>query len=236
MSYFESQQKVQYHQPHWNKSEINDKITRATPTSQFLNLSPFEDNFRQYDRPFKSDLIKENWNFAMPRDWSKITHQEATNVGCRSHGRIGQQQLQSSDEILLNILEEQQQHISIQKNQILLLEEQYAEQQTQISALKRRIQQLQNDADDTDHSQQNGQGPNEMTTADDADDVQTSFDERSAAHLANEKIFSNIGKLPESFYKGNATMRNSSAIFNYRINELLCSNQQPDINITAAQA
>lgn len=222
LSYFESPQKGQ---PRQSYRTSENKINQPAPASKFLTRSPFEINFRQYDRALRTELIKENC-FSRPVDNNKCrknAHQEATNVGFSFHGRIGEQKLQSSDEILLNILEDQQKHISIQKNQILLLEEQSLEQQKEIYILKHRIQELQNDADE------DRINANESTNFSGMPRLIDVLDEKNAAHFANEKMISG-----ESLHAGDAdAIRNSSAIFNYKINKLLSVNQHSDINITA---
>ncbi|KAG4074130.1 hypothetical protein HA402_014335 [Bradysia odoriphaga] len=77
-------------------------------------------------------------------DLSKMADQQANNAVFSPRGMASEQPFQShsSNEILLNILEEQQHHIAMQRNQILMQEKQNLEQQKEICILEYQIQQL----------------------------------------------------------------------------------------------
>lgn len=262
----------QYYLPQRSKSETIDKITNVTQKPERVNRSPFDIHFRQCDGFLKrSELIKENFlsrpslmlgkNQHQSHKLSKVPHQEARNVGFAFHGMIEQyKQMQSCDEILLNILEEQQQHISIQQHQILMQEKQSLEQQKQICILQRQIDHLllQNQADDI-GLQQNGQKcvtGKEMSAVDMLNVLETkncaagpmNLDCRMSAFIEDidgeenvpnfgiEKIIPHIGLSRERgdvLFDRSDNAITTSAIFNYKINELVSSNRPSDVNITA---
>lgn len=271
-TFSESQWKNQHYWPQRNKSETIDKTTNGIQKSERLNRSPFDINFRQCDDFLKrSELIKENF-LSRPsfmsdknqhRSLNKTPHQEATNVGFAFHGMIEQyKQMQSCDDILLNILEEQQQHISIQRHQILMQEKQSLEQQKQIYILQRQIEQLllQNEADDI-GLQQNGHKfvtGKEMSAVDVLNVLETkncaagpmNFDCRMSGLMENvnreenptnfgiEKMIPHIGLSKETMrsdvlFERTDNAITTSAIFNYKINELVSSKRTSDVNINA---
>lgn len=248
-TYFEPQWKSQRHQPqlHQNRNKLETIDTIDMKKAQTL----IKENC------FSLPLTTQNNHQQLRANNSiKLVQHEATNVGFGS-GRFGmideRNQLQKCDEILLNILEEQQQHMRIQENQMLMLEKQNIEQQKQICMLQYRIQQLllQKEADQIE-SRQRGEKyatAKEMASVDVLNISKTENgsvepmnfgcemsafiedvnDENSSIDIGIERLYPNIG-LSKDYPRGDVlfgrtihSTHSTSAVFNYKIDGLVSS-------------
>ncbi|XP_037044191.1 uncharacterized protein LOC119080076 [Bradysia coprophila] len=139
-SFFESQQKHRLYQPRRIKSEVADNIRQTPYEMSFLATEATRENCLSRSRFLPSDCHHQLHGNGP----SKITDLQAENVVYGPREMVSEQSSQShsSYEILLNILEEQQHHIAMQRNQILMQEKQNLEQQKEICILEYQIQQL----------------------------------------------------------------------------------------------
>lgn len=270
-----------------NMRSVSTTTPKCEFVNNSLSRPQSKINFRRYDQVQKSESMKENGlsrSFGMTHhnqkqsdrphvnrncspmkeNCCKITNHQATNTRFNSVEMPVEQREQLIHEfepsvgLLINILEEQQQHIALQQNQISMHEKQNSEQQNQIYILQHRIQQLllPNESNGI-HSPPKGYNPiisDEITT-----DVlknkngsmnyglhilpsigvmSNSMNNVNDFQKFNEKLFSNIGASDE-YSSANVlldrtsnTIRNSSTMFDYdyRMYEHVSPNRHSELN------
>lgn len=216
----------------------HDPKERKVPThAPNLDLSYFEP--QRKNQPCQTHKLK---------SIEKVTKatSKAEFVIRSPHGLIGDQRSHAYDEILVNILEEQQHYIKVQKKFILEQEILNMEQQKQICMLQRQVQQLllQNEDLKSQQSEHKFLIENEMTSEDMFPVLMT---EKTAPELMNfgwgmskfvkddndKTNATNIGMEKIYPYTRFSSEINSTDMFNYKINEFVSSNPHSDVSITA---